>query len=83
MKNKKDILSDVFFFGGEGGTRISFCYRKILLICSALGERKIIQFIDEKIFAVVYTRKSLRLKTIHRIVLLTPSSFPRVLVPFG
>ena len=47
--------------------------RKILMLCSAFGRKK--EFILQKIFlCLIYTRKPLRLKTIHRIVLLTPSS---------
>ncbi len=47
--------------------------RKILMLCSALGGRKYGENIRINIL-LVYPRKPLRLKTIHRIVLLTPSS---------
>ena len=60
-------------FGGEGGTRIKLLLRKILLIRSALARFNINQ-INKSECRFVYTRKSLGLKTIHRIVLLTPSS---------
>ena len=49
INKKAPVLSDkCFFLGALQGTRISFCFRKILLICSALGERKTIRFINEK-----------------------------------
>lgn len=72
----------VAFFGGEGGTRIKLLLRKILLIYSALARLTINSlFQNPPVASFTFVNLSGE-KTIHRIVFLPPSSFPRVLALF-